>query len=35
MLIRLFISDMGKFDDSKNYEFVAEFADRDLVVRYN
>ena len=32
--IRLYICDMGKFQDSSAYEFIAEFADVDVANNY-
>jgi hypothetical protein len=34
MRYRIFVADMGKFQDSSFYEFVAEFADQKLAVNY-
>jgi hypothetical protein len=34
MHYRIFVADMGKFRDSRYYEFVAEFADQDLASYY-
>ena len=31
---RIFVADMGEFRESKNYEFVAEFADQKIAVQY-
>ena len=31
---RIFVCDMGKFRDSANYEFVAEFADGEVASQY-
>ena len=31
---RIFVCDMGGFKESKNYEFVAEFADQKIAVQY-
>lgn len=34
MLYRIFVADMGKFRDSKNYRFVAEFAEANIADNY-
>ena len=34
MHYQIFVADMGKFKDSSNYEFVAEFADQKLAQYY-
>lgn len=31
---RIFVANMGGFRDSRNYEFVAEFADQKIAVQY-
>lgn len=33
-IYRIFVSDMGKFDNHKHYEFVADFADRKVAKHY-
>ena len=33
-IYRIFVADMGGFRESKNYEFVAEFADQKIAVQY-
>ena len=34
MHYQVFISDMGKYEDSSKYIFMAEFAEKDLVTDY-
>ena len=33
-MYRIFVSNIGEFRDSKNYEFIAEFAELDLTNQY-
>ena len=32
--IRIYLADMGKFQNSADYEFIAEFADVDVANNY-